>query len=122
MERLPVIVEYSKNYQRLLALSTYKRLLAIKAYEPSFSKIRAEVRLYKAKTETISGLEEDFSLSEYCHRPVQIKYFDGDHVTVLHNEELAEEINRLFEEEVVFEKIPMVPFDRSSKIEIETQI
>lgn len=82
----------------------------MRSYKPSFSKIRAEVYLYKAKIQTISGLEEDFGLSELCHQKIQIKYFDGDHVSILDNQDIAQEINKQLQDGIT---------DKMSVVKIE---
>lgn len=120
MEKLPTNIEHSKRYQRLLAISLYKRLLAIKSYKPSFSKIRSLVHLYKAKTAIIQDLEDDHGLSNWCHQKVNVKYFDGDHVSILDNEELAFEINNQFNDDIS-DKTPIIEINRHNGIMQEAE-
>ncbi|KAJ8963953.1 hypothetical protein NQ314_005284 [Rhamnusium bicolor] len=82
-----------KNYQRTLVNGIYERIKALNIYNPAYSKLKSKVKLYKAKEASIRGLPEDHELSQLFENPVEVKIFEGNHVTIMNNEFLAETIN-----------------------------
>ncbi|KAJ8963947.1 hypothetical protein NQ314_005278 [Rhamnusium bicolor] len=68
-----------ENYQRTLANSLYERIKALNIYNPSYSKLKSKVKLYKAKEASIRGLPEDHELSQLFENPVEVKIFEGNH-------------------------------------------
>lgn len=70
-----------------------RRLLAVKQYNPSYAKIKSQVYLFKPKVTFIPEEEEDYCLSELTELPVEVRYFEGDHFTMLQNLELGHAIN-----------------------------
>lgn len=74
-------------------MSLYKRINAVAKYEYIHSKLVTPTTLYKPSISTYTEAEEDLGWSAMCENPVIVKCFDGNHVTILNNELLAEEIN-----------------------------
>lgn len=90
--------EDSAAYQRdrLLnaSMSLYTRLRAAKNYDPQY-KIKSDVWLFKAGTVSLIHGDEDLGLSNLCQNVIEVKTFNGNHITVLENPELAQHINEL---------------------------
>lgn len=63
-------------------------------YESNIEKLKSKLKLYKPSVATIIDLQEDFKLGEMFEEKIEIKYFVGDHVTILNNSNLALEINK----------------------------
>lgn len=65
-------------------------------YKPSYGKIKSTVKLFRP-TEfiRIAQTEKDYGLSELVEAPVQVDFFDGNHISVLKNLSLSEAINDL---------------------------
>lgn len=62
-------------------------------YTPSSTKLRAKVKLLKPTQATVTGLSEDYNLSEYFEKPIDVQTLEGNHITILDNEKVAEVIN-----------------------------
>ncbi|KAH1010150.1 fatty acid synthase [Dendroctonus ponderosae] len=88
-------IDQNDKYQRAMAICLYKR---IKAIVKSGSDINLESRviLFKPTLVSIKLPEEDYGLSKYCNKPVEVRVFDGNHVSILDNVEVANAINELF--------------------------
>lgn len=95
LDRAPGEIEHSKEYQAKLSISFYKRIKSVLIYEYKHMKIDCNTFLYKPTVATLADANEDFNLSDICNEPITIKYFDGDHVTILENDKLAADINRV---------------------------
>lgn len=52
--------------------------------------------LYKPTVPTIADISEDLDLQKDFNQEIEIKYFEGDHLSILNNSELAAEINKDF--------------------------
>lgn len=63
-------------------------------YESKIGKLKSNIKLYKPTVSTVVDLAEDFNLGQFSEEKVEIKYFDGNHVSILDNPELAKEINK----------------------------
>ncbi|KAJ8919478.1 hypothetical protein NQ315_002099 [Exocentrus adspersus] len=89
---------HDANYQKLVANSIYKRTQALMIYTPTYSKLKTNVKLIKPTQCSVTGLPEDYGLSQYFEKPIQIQTFEGNHVTVVDNEAVAELINACVQE------------------------
>lgn len=76
-----------------MANSIYKRTKALMKYMPSFTKLRSNVKLLKPTYASVKGLPEDYGLSEYFVNPIEVQTFEGNHVTILDNEKVADVVN-----------------------------
>lgn len=99
-ERLNIGIEIIKDqssqeasYQRLVANSIYKRTKALMNYTPSYRKLKSHVKLLKPTNASVIGLPEDYGLSDYFDKSIEVQTFEGNHVTILENEKVAEAIN-----------------------------
>lgn len=81
------------DYQKAVANSIYKRSKALMTYIPRYSKMKSNIKLIKPINSGMTSLPEDYGLSEYFEKPVEIHKFKGDHVTILENKAVAEVIN-----------------------------
>lgn len=115
MDNLPPVSKYTKSYQRIIARSIYKRLIAILNYMPSFSKIRSEVHLYKPTIRIMHNIDDDYGLSKYCYRDLIIQTLDGDHNSILDNDELAVNIDNLFENKTS-DKVKIIEMNRPNGV------
>lgn len=77
----------------MLATVLLKRIQATNTYVKGFDRICSKVYLLKAKISV--STEKDYKLSKLCHRAVVVKVFEGDHLTILDNPRVAEEINQI---------------------------
>ncbi|XP_030748839.1 fatty acid synthase-like [Sitophilus oryzae] len=78
-----------------ITISSYKRLKATVSWKPTF-KLKSKVVLCKAKLSSVEVKDEDYGLGKISQYPVLVKEFDGNHVTVLENSDLANDINEKF--------------------------
>lgn len=88
-------IDESLKYQRALAICLYKRIKAITKYESTIN-IKSKVILFKPTVVSITLPDEDYGLSKYCNKPVEVRVFDGNHVSILENDDVASAINELF--------------------------
>lgn len=84
---------HEADYLRLVANSIYKRTKALMIYTPSYSKLKSKVKLVKPTQASVTGLPEDYGLSEYFEEPIEMQTIEGNHVTMLENEKLTAVIN-----------------------------
>lgn len=86
---------HSPEYQRDCAISIYKRLKAVVTWTPEF-KLKSKVVLFKPKLVSIEVPDDDYGLSRFCENPVDVRLFEGNHVSILENIEVAEAANKYF--------------------------
>ncbi|XP_018572598.1 fatty acid synthase-like [Anoplophora glabripennis] len=84
---------HEANYQRLVANRIYTRAKALMTYTPSYTKLKSRVKLLKPSQAIVTGLPEDYGLSEYFETPIEVLTVNGNHVTILENEIVAATIN-----------------------------
>ncbi|KAJ8946540.1 hypothetical protein NQ318_004676 [Aromia moschata] len=82
-------INVDQNHQRKVANRIYRRVQALKMYTPAYAPLESDVKLYKAKYQVTDNIEEDYCLSQLFKKPVEFEVFEGNHATVLDNEELA---------------------------------
>ncbi|KAG5860726.1 hypothetical protein JTB14_035063 [Gonioctena quinquepunctata] len=86
---------YGPASQKLVANGIYGRIRALETYTPSYSKLKSKIKLYKPRDSNIRGFEVDYGLSQISEQQVDIEVFDGNHVTILDNLEVAKALNSL---------------------------
>ncbi|KAJ8919481.1 hypothetical protein NQ315_002102 [Exocentrus adspersus] len=84
---------HEANYQKLVANSIYKRAQALLIYTPSYSKLKTNVKLIRPTQCSVTGLPDDYGLSQYFETPIQVQNFEGNHATIIENEAVAKFIN-----------------------------
>lgn len=91
-DKLPL----STSYLRKLILGTTKRILAIKNYKPSYSHLKSELVLFRPSVSTFGDSSDDMGLTEICKKNIAIYTIEGNHLSILKNDELAKIINSSF--------------------------
>lgn len=81
------------NYLRIVADTIYKRLKDVGTYMPSYGNLKSNIKLYKPSFSIVQDVTDDYGLSQFFEKPVEIKCFEGNHETILENEKVAEAIN-----------------------------
>lgn len=89
---IPEDAPHSPAYRRQVALGMYKRLNALVQYQPTFEKLQTPIKLYRPKAATVQNSVEDYNLSKLTADPVVVKFFEGNHMTILENVEVARSV------------------------------
>ncbi|CAG9769092.1 unnamed protein product [Ceutorhynchus assimilis] len=92
---VPPSTTFSPKYERDLAVNVYKRLKALVKWTPDF-KLKSQVYLFKPTLVSINTPDEVSGLTSLCALPIIVKQFDGNHLSVLENPELAQAVNEVF--------------------------
>ncbi|XP_044764314.1 fatty acid synthase-like [Coccinella septempunctata] len=102
-ERMDVAIEmglavstHSPQYLRKVFTAFKTRLSELRTYSATYPKIQSPVRLFKAATATVLDFAEDYQLSKLCADIKDVKVFEGNHLTIAENPELADIINEVF--------------------------
>lgn len=93
LNKSTIKVTHSKEYQAKLCVSLYKRIKAVLKYQFKHDQLKSQITLYKPSVATLADAAEDFNLNALTTERISIKCFEGNHVTILDNLELADEIN-----------------------------
>ncbi|XP_022912997.2 fatty acid synthase-like [Onthophagus taurus] len=83
---------FSREYIKESYYAIHKRLQGIKNYVPTKNKLKSKAKLFRPINKEV---EPDYGLSKYFENQVQVKIIDADHVSILHNSEVINEINSL---------------------------
>lgn len=94
---------YSVEYIKKLAVAIMNRLKIVIALNLEDGKIsdimenrlKSPITLIRPTQASFSDIDEDYSLHRYTEQEVNIKYVEGNHLTVLENPELTDIINSL---------------------------
>lgn len=94
-EILPVDKHRYRPHFPTYVRSAIMRSYALKLFQTPRKSVRAECMFCKAANSHIpaNALPEDYGLSDFLQKPLKVVSFDGNHVTVLENPELAKCIN-----------------------------
>lgn len=84
---------FSPESLKQLVKDILRRLVAVNQYEPLFSKVKSQVYLFRPKNVTVPFEAEDYCLSELAQLPIIIRYFEGNHLTMLQDPKLGEAIH-----------------------------
>nr|CAH7737545.1 unnamed protein product [Callosobruchus chinensis] len=95
------VVSFDSEYLKEYANVVLKRLRAIINYTPSNMKLKTKVKLFNATRGLGSGdtLPVDFGLSEYCATPVEVEIYDGNHIDIVNDENVAEKVNNIINQQ-----------------------
>jgi surfactin synthase thioesterase subunit len=91
---IPAEVPNREKLEKQAAVALYKRFKAVINYKYSHDKIQSRAYLFKAKYAIVTE-EEDYQLSRVCEHSVQVATVDGDHVTMLNQSQLSQDINNI---------------------------
>lgn len=92
LSAVPESSPHSPKYQREVALGMYKRLFGLVHYAPTFLKLATPITLFRPETAALQNIPEDYNLSQFTERPVEVKFYEGDHLTILENKEVARDL------------------------------
>jgi fatty acid synthase len=86
--------EYSADYGQKMMRGLFNRLkISLNADKISFEKLESSsMTLYKPSEMSLNQIDEDYGLSEFTEQKLVIKNIEGDHVSILSNSKLIEEI------------------------------
>ncbi|KAH1018158.1 hypothetical protein HUJ05_005972 [Dendroctonus ponderosae] len=88
--------QYDEKITKSLVLNSTNMVLnlmkACMSYHPTIGKLKSKARLFKPTMVSISFEAEDYELGQYFEQPVEVLVLEGDHRTILNNDELAESI------------------------------
>ncbi|XP_076267668.1 fatty acid synthase-like [Rhynchophorus ferrugineus] len=87
-----VTKELEINNTKSIIKGLYKRLKALLAWQPDF-KLKSKVLLLKPEFQVMATNDDDYGLEEYTEHPVTVKQIKGNHVSMLGEPELVQEIN-----------------------------
>lgn len=87
------LVSLSTDYLKRLILGTTRRVVAMRNYKCKIDSIKSDLVLFKPSVPTFRDPIEDFGLSEICKRAVSVYVIEGNHISILKNDELAKIIN-----------------------------
>ncbi|KAK5637947.1 hypothetical protein RI129_012242 [Pyrocoelia pectoralis] len=112
-----------KDRQKEILISCYGRIKSCVTFVPLLKKIKSSVTLFKPTQQILQEAKQDYDIEAMCESPVSIKIFDGNHITILKNYNVALEINRLINENFVPFKDsvlkPVVPLRAMENLEIK---
>ncbi|XP_057672284.1 fatty acid synthase-like [Diorhabda carinulata] len=103
-ERLDIAEEIIKQviispetiaFQRALTNGLYNRIKSCESYIPSFDKLKSRIILFKPTKQTANDIDDDYGLSQITESQVQTIVFEGNHLSIVENDLLANEINSL---------------------------
>lgn len=83
------------TYLKDICISCYQRLRALSRYKVTVSNLRSKITLFKAKHSSSIDAVADYGLSKICQDMLEVSVIEGDHVTILLDDELAMEINKI---------------------------
>lgn len=86
--------EYSPEYGQLMIRGLFNRFkISLNADKIQFEKLKnSSMTFCKPSEVSINEINEDYGLNEFCEEKIEIKIIEGDHVSMLSNIKLAEEI------------------------------
>ncbi|XP_018336345.1 fatty acid synthase-like [Agrilus planipennis] len=107
-ERMKLVIDnspsnapHSEEYLRAVGQGVCRRLQAVVTYKPKFySKIKSTVILFRPTRSSVSNIANDYGLNDLCEKEVEIRFFEGNHLTILENQEVANTINDLINPDV----------------------
>lgn len=86
--------EYSEQYMRSMAHALFNRLKIVFNYDTkNVKKIKSAITLVRPTEVAVVDIDEDYELSRFTEGPVNLKFIDGNHTSVLDNMSLADVIN-----------------------------
>lgn len=91
--------KYSEEFTLMIMNALVNRLkLAANLDVKAFSTLNStQITLVRPSEASVIEIEEDYDLCSYCEKKVEIKFIDGNHMTVLDSVHLTELINSYFD-------------------------
>lgn len=86
--------EYTENYLRSMTHGMYRRLKMVMEYDTkNVKKIKTGITLVRPTEVAVVEIDEDYELSKYTEGKVNLKFIEGNHITMLDNSKLSDIIN-----------------------------
>lgn len=101
-EKLNFAAELTKSHaaDEVLHLKTvaivseiYKRYKNLDTYQPTYKNFKSDIKVFRPVSFIVGNMEDKYGLSQFFQKPVEIRYFEGNHETILENEKLADALN-----------------------------
>lgn len=99
-------VTYSEAYLRKITLAVLNRTKAFINYSNSHgedvfkqSKLKSRITLVRPSLVSIKDIADDYELSQFTERPVDVRVINGDHFKMLENSELTVMINHFLSDQ-----------------------
>lgn len=87
---------YSEEYGlKICSAFVNRMILTAKVDLNSFEQVNAKLSLIRPSDPSITEIEEDYDLGQYTKNPIDIKYLEGNHATILDNPNLPAELNNM---------------------------
>lgn len=83
----------SVDYITRLIQGGVNRIMALRNYKPTYEYIKSQLVLFKPTEVTYKTDLEDFGLSRISKKTVPVYTLEGNHSTIIGNEELTKVIN-----------------------------
>lgn len=81
---------------KLILHGAYKRAIAILNYETLPCRIKSSMYLYRPTNGSNFAYEDEYyGLSKLADKPVVVEIFEGDHTSILQNQDLCNAIQKL---------------------------
>jgi fatty acid synthase, animal type len=102
-ERVKKLIEFSKEQniyseQYVLQMTTaiFNRIkIALSTDLENVEPIKSSITLVRPTEVSVIDIEEDYGLSRYTEQPINLKFIEGNHVTMLDNPKLGQIINEM---------------------------
>ncbi|KAJ8958992.1 hypothetical protein NQ317_011720 [Molorchus minor] len=91
-------------YEMQMINGLFTRVKTLTEYTPSYCKIRSTVKLFKAATQIVKDVPDDYGLSQLLEEPLEVQVIDGTHLTILMNKKLINTINGYLDADLGDEK------------------
>ncbi|XP_044260170.1 fatty acid synthase-like [Tribolium madens] len=95
---IPEELTDKQKLEKQAAVTLQQRFKSIRCYTFSGKKIKSFVKLYKPEIPLVSGVDDDYKLAQLCDNQIEIMTVGGDHMTMLQQSELINDLNKIFEE------------------------
>jgi fatty acid synthase, animal type len=88
---------YSNDFVKTVVIEIINKTKLITVMNPNnFVKLdKFHIQLVRPKLSSIRDIEEDYYLSEVCSKPIDVKFIEGDHITMLDSPEMLEILRNL---------------------------
>jgi fatty acid synthase, animal type len=86
---------YSTDYLRTMANCLFQRLKMVINYKPTNKMIKSPITLIRPTEISIVDVEEDYGIQKLTRGNTNVKYVEGNHLTMLENSKLIQIINEL---------------------------
>lgn len=88
---------HSLEYRKRMTKVFYTRVLALAKYTSQITEIKSSVELLRPEAQSVHNVEDDYNISKIVGRPLVVKWFKGNHLSIRENLEVADYINEWLE-------------------------